>query len=223
MQIWSLIIRCAYFKATSVTVLEEANTILAAAGKVPSGFSGTKKTQMLGMTAIYYLAKKYLSPDSFALVDDSMVEGYMPFTLGPIDHFLVWFAKIITSAVRNSNSGRHFYCANSEGSGSSGFHWVSIVVTTDFGVSGGASPENVDDEDFFRNIPDPEESDFVVPPLATTEHSSFSSDEDAWSDVSADESEFPQYAHSSDPGGIELDDGGYIPESDIRFGAFTDD
>jgi len=53
---------------------------------------------------------------------------------------------------------RHFYCANSEGSGSSGLHWVSFVVIIDFGQHGAAAAANAADcDDFFGDVSDMEE------------------------------------------------------------------
>jgi hypothetical protein len=40
-----------------------------------------------------------------------------------------------TAAVAHGTGGRFFYCANTEATGSTGFHWVSCVL--DIGVSAG--------------------------------------------------------------------------------------
>ena len=141
-----------------MAVLEEANTILAASGKVPFEFAGTRKTQMLGMTAMYYLAKKYTTPDPSALIVGSFEEGQLLFKIGTVDQFLVWFAQRIITSVTDKISGRHFFCANSEGSGSSGLHWVSFVVTIDLGQHGAAAMANAADrDDFVGDVFDPEE------------------------------------------------------------------
>jgi hypothetical protein len=113
---------------------------------------------MLGMTAMYYLAKKYTTPDPSALIVGSFEEGQLLFKIGTVDQFLVWFAQRITSAVTDKISGRHFFCANSEGSGSSGLHWVSFVVIIDLGQHGAAAMANAAHrDDFFGDVSDPEE------------------------------------------------------------------
>ena len=57
-----------------------------------------------------------------------------------IDAPLVEIAKCLTEAARTSVPSRDFYCANSEATRSSGFHWVSCVLDISVAVAEGAQP-----------------------------------------------------------------------------------
>jgi hypothetical protein len=55
-----------------------------------------------------------------------------PFQCLTFDALLVMIAKSITHAALHSASTETYFCANSEGTGSSGFHWVAAILTTTF-------------------------------------------------------------------------------------------
>ena len=56
-----------------------------------------------------------------------------PFECVTIDQLLVRIATKITRGARELTGGKYYFCVNSEGSGSSGYHWVSCVLDIRFG------------------------------------------------------------------------------------------
>ena len=56
-----------------------------------------------------------------------------PFECVTIDQLLVRIATKITRGARELTGGKYYFCVNSEGSGSSGDHWVSCVLDIRFG------------------------------------------------------------------------------------------
>ena len=56
-----------------------------------------------------------------------------PFKCVTFDQLLVEIAKSITTAAVSHAASASYFCANSEGSGSKGFHWVSAILSIDFG------------------------------------------------------------------------------------------
>ena len=63
-----------------------------------------------------------------------------PFKCVTFDQLLVDIAKIITTAALSNAASASYFCANSEGSGSKGFHWVSAILSIDFGEAIAAIP-----------------------------------------------------------------------------------
>ena len=63
-----------------------------------------------------------------------------PFKCVTFDELLVDIAKSITTAAVSHAANTSYFCANSEGSGSKGFHWVSAILSIDFGEVIAATP-----------------------------------------------------------------------------------
>lgn len=80
------------------------------------------------------------------LVVDAAAQAFMtwPFACVSFDQLLVQFARHITDAVTLSTNGTYYYCANSEASGSSGYHWVSSIIDIHF--------SNVDAEPLLHDL-----------------------------------------------------------------------
>jgi hypothetical protein len=100
------------------------------ARKVPADFSNSCKTQFLSESKVTFLAARYMEEagrhNPAADASDTYVTW--PFECVTFDQLLVRIAQRLRSAVSDRIVGTFYFCANSEGTGSRGFHWVSAIV-----------------------------------------------------------------------------------------------
>ncbi len=115
--------------ATSREVLKAANNELVAVDRVPSGFANTRKTQFLSASAVNFLGQRFMEQEAGIDVDaiDDPLQQW-PFECVTVDQLLVRIALRITEAAQDPTSGQYYFCANSEATGSGGFHWVSCIL-----------------------------------------------------------------------------------------------
>ena len=106
-------------------VLQRANTELAAAGQTKAHFSGTTHSEFLNESAVIFLGQHYMQaevgdyPPPPPLNDPDMT---WPFQCVTYDCLLIEIAKKMVEAASTHSAGKFFFCGNSEGTGSSGFH-----------------------------------------------------------------------------------------------------
>jgi len=127
-------------RATTVAVLKHANSLLADANKVPSSFRDTCKTQFLSESAVNILGCNYMLLEAQEQPPPDDIFHMWPFKCVTFDQLLVDIAKSITTAAVSHAPSASYFCANSEGSGSKGFHWVSAILSIDFGEAIAAIP-----------------------------------------------------------------------------------
>ena len=90
------------------------------------------KVNILGCNYMLLEAQEQPPPDD--------IFHMWPFKCVTFDQLLVDSAKSITTAAVSHAASTSYFCANSEGSGSKGFHWVSAIISIDFGEVIAASP-----------------------------------------------------------------------------------
>ena len=117
----------------SVDGIKHANSLLADVNKVPSSFRDTCKTQFLSESAVNILGCNYMLLEAQEQPPPDDIFHMWPFKCVTFDQLLVDIAKSITTAAVSHAASTSYFCANSEGSGSKGFHWVSAIISIDFG------------------------------------------------------------------------------------------
>ena len=111
-------------------VLQHANTALAAAGQTKAHFSGTTHFKFLNESAVISLGQHYMQaevgdcPPPLPLNDPIMT---WPFQCVTFDCLLIEIAKKLVEAASTDSAGKFFFCGNSEGTSSSGLHWVAFI------------------------------------------------------------------------------------------------
>jgi len=130
-------------RATSPDVLKEANTRLAALGKVPPAFAGQTYTQFLSESAVNELGRHFMGNSEVSITDPFRT---WPFECCTIDQFLVQVAQRIINARDNTSQGQFYYCVNSEATGSSGYHWASCILKIHW-TAGSVAASMIDDTD----------------------------------------------------------------------------
>ena len=115
--------------ATSPSVLKAANNELAGANKANANFANSHKTKFLSESAVNFLGRRYMEKEmniDLNGVEDAMQQW--PFQCFTVDQLLVTIAQRITEAAQQSAQGQYYFCANSEATGSAGYHWVSCIL-----------------------------------------------------------------------------------------------
>ena len=115
--------------ATSPSVLKAANNELAGANKANANFANSHKTKFLSESAVNFLGRRYMEKEmniDLNGVEDAMQQW--PFQCVTVDQLLVTIAQRITEAAQQSAQGHYYFCANSEATGSAGYHWVSCIL-----------------------------------------------------------------------------------------------
>ena len=86
-------------------------------------------TKFLSESAVNFLGQRYMEQEAGVTVDaiDDPLQQW-PFECVAVDQLLVRIARRITDAAQDPTSGQYYFCANSEATGSGGFHWVSCIL-----------------------------------------------------------------------------------------------
>ena len=80
-------------------------------------------------------------PPPLPLNDPNMT---WPFQCVTFDCLLIEIAKKLVEAASTHSAGRFFFCGNSEGTGCSGFHWISCILDIDANSPVGTAAEPMD-------------------------------------------------------------------------------
>ena len=140
--------------ATSTGVLRAANVELVAVNRVPSGFANTCMTKFLSESAVNFLGQRYMEQEAGVTVDaiDDPLQQW-PFECVTVDQLLVRIARRITDAAQDPTSGQYYFCANSEATGSGGFHWVSCILDVHSSAEPPALVSHLDFSDDLKKNP----------------------------------------------------------------------
>ena len=93
-------------------------------------FLGNLQNTVISESEVTTLAARYMEVAGRRNPDPRAHEGLVswPFECVTFDQLLIRIAHFLQHAVTTLAVGPFYFCANSEGTGSCGFHWVSAIL-----------------------------------------------------------------------------------------------